>query len=374
VAAMDDPKGYYRLLEVPPGASQEEIKKSYRRLARTYHPDANPGNPEAEEHFKLVNEAYAVLGDPEKRSQYDRFGTVGNGTGGYGPFRGQDPFSDMFGDFFETFMGGGQRARANAPRQGSDLEAEVRISLREAAKGTTRTVAVSRREKCERCGGTGAEPGTKAENCPNCGGRGQVEQSARTPFGQFVTVVPCARCGGTGRVLSNPCHDCSGQGQKRTRREIEVRIPSGVDTGNRLRVNGGGDAGINGGPPGDLFVHIEVEPDPLFIRDGNDLHTQAVISFPQAVLGCQVEIPTLDGAEKKDLPPGTRPGDTFRLKGKGMPKLRGGGRGDLVVHVDVDIPRNLTDRARHLVEELAEEMGTPVQPSSFLDRLKTWLS
>ncbi len=374
MAAMDDPKGYYRLLEVPPGASQEEIKKSYRRLARTYHPDANPGNPEAEEHFKLVNEAYAVLGDPEKREQYDRFGTVGNGMGGYGPFRGQDPFSDMFGDLFETFMGGGQRARANAPRQGSDLEAAVRISLKEAASGTIRKVAVSRREQCDRCGGSGAEPGTKAENCPNCGGRGQVEQAARTPFGHFVTVVPCARCGGTGRVIPTPCTECSGQGLKKTRREIEVRIPSGVDTGNRLRVNGGGEAGINGGPPGDLFVHIEVEPDPLFIRDGNDLHTQTVISFPQAVLGCQVEIPSLDGTEKKELPAGTRPGDTFRLKGKGMPRLRGGGRGDLIVHVDVDIPRNLTEKARHLVEELAEEMGTPVQPPGFLDRLKTWLS
>jgi molecular chaperone DnaJ len=374
LAAVDDPKGFYRLLEVPAGASQDEIKKSYRKLARMYHPDANPGNPEAEEHFKLVNEAYAVLGDPEKREQYDRFGTVGNGGGGYGPFSGQDPFGDIFGDLFDTFMGGGSRARANAPRQGSDLEVSLNVSLREAAAGVTKKVNVARRERCEKCGGTGAQPGTHAESCRDCGGRGQVEQAARTPFGQFVTVVPCARCGGTGRVIKSPCTECRGEGQKRVKRELEVRVPPGVDTGVRLRVNGGGEAGINGGPPGDLYVHLEVEPDPLFIRDGNDLHTQSVVSFPQAVLGCQVEVSTLYGLEKKDLPAGTRPGDTFRLKGKGMPRLRGGGRGDLIVHVDVDVPKNLTEKAKKLVEDLASEMGTPVQPAGFLDRLKTWLS
>ncbi len=372
--AVDDPKGYYRLLEVSPGSSQEEIKKSYRKLARKYHPDANQGNPEAEEHFKLVNEAYAILGDAEKRAQYDRFGTVGNGSGGYGPFTGQDPFGDIFGDIFETFMGGGTRARPNAPRQGNDIEASLSVTLREAAAGVSRTVTVNRRERCENCGGTGAQPGTTVEQCRDCGGRGQVEQAARTPFGQFVTVVPCARCRGTGNVINSPCQECRGEGQKRVKREIEVRIPAGVDTGVRLRVNGGGEAGQNGGPPGDLYVHLEVEADELFIRDGNDLHTQAVISFPQAVLGCQVDVPTLDGSEKKDLPGGTRPGDTFRLKGKGMPRLRGGNRGDLVVHIDVDVPRNLSDKARSLVEELASEMGTPVQTAGILDRLKTWLS
>jgi molecular chaperone DnaJ len=201
-----------------------------------------------------------------------------------------------------------------------------------------------------------------------------VEQAARTPFGQFVTVVPCARCGGTGRVIKTPCSECGGQGQKKAKREIEVRIPPGVDTGNRLRVNGGGEAGFNGGPPGDLYVHVEVKSDSHFIRDGNDLHTQSVISFPQAVLGCQVEVPTLDGVEKKDVPAGTRPGDTFRLKGKGMPRLRGGGHGDLIVHVDVDIPKNLTEKSKTLIEELASEMGTPIQSSGFLERLKTWLS
>ena len=374
MAAVDDPKGFYRLLEVPQGASQEEIKKSYRKLARTYHPDANPGNPEAEEHFKLVNEAYAVLGDPEKREQYDRFGTAGNGAGGYGPFTGQDPFGDIFGDIFETFMGGGARTRPNAPRQGNDLEVSLNISLREAAAGVSKTVSVTRRERCESCGGSGAQAGTKPETCPDCGGRGQVEQAARTPFGQFVTVVPCARCRGTGRMIKTPCAECRGEGQKRVKREIEVRVPPGVDTGVRLRINNGGEAGANGGPPGDLYVHLEVESDPLYIRDGNDLHTQSVVSFPQAVLGCQVEVPTLDGSERKDLPAGTRPGDTFRLKGKGMPRLRGGGRGDLIVHVDVDVPKNLSEKAKNLVEELAAEMGTPVQPSGFLDRLKTWLS
>lgn len=374
MAAVDDPKGYYRLLEVQPDAAQDDIKKSYRKLARSYHPDANPGNPEAEEHFKLVNEAYAVLGDPEKREQYDRFGTTGNGAGGYGPFSGQDPFGDIFGDLFGTFMGGNARARANAPRQGGDIEVPLQVSLREAASGVSKTVTVARKESCGTCGGTGAEPGTTPEPCKECGGRGQVEQAARTPFGQFVTVAPCARCGGTGRVIKTPCRECGGKGQKRVKREIEVRVPPGVDTGLRLRINGGGEAGMNGGPPGDLYVQLEVEEDPLFIRDGNDLHTQAVISFPQAALGCQLDVRTLDGLEKKDLPPGTRPGDTFRLKGKGMPRLRGGGRGDLVVHVDVDVPKNLSEKAKGLVEELAVEMGTPVQPSGFFDRLKTWLA
>jgi molecular chaperone DnaJ len=358
-------KDYYEILGVPRNASPDEIKKAYRKLARKYHPDANQGNADAEKKFKEINEANDVLSDAKKKAQYDQFGFAGDIPQG-GGFGGGDPFGgmggDIFGDIFDSFFGGRGRSRTapNAPRRGSDLEMSMRITLETAYKGVSREVEVPREENCPRCSGSGAEPGTGVETCSGCGGSGQVERVSSTPFGQMVQVVPCVQCKGTGKVIKTPCTECRGHGRVRRSRKLDVKIPPGVDTGTRLRIGGEGEGGKNGGPPGDLFILLEVTPDSRFEREGADLHTKVDIAIPQAALGATVSIPTFNGLEKLDIPAGTQPGSVLRIKNRGMPKLRGSGNGDLHIHVRVSVPRNLSDTAKKLLTDLAVEMKVEV--------------
>ena len=375
-------KEYYQVLDVPRDASAEDIKKAYRKLVRKYHPDTNPGNREAESRFKEIGEAYEVLSDPQKRAQYDQFGYVGDMPGGgAGPFGGGggEPFGDIFGDIFDSFFGGGGAGRsrtrnANAPRRGADLEMELACTLEEVFAGAPKEVQIPRWEGCKRCGGNGAEPGTSVETCSACGGRGHVEHAQRTPFGQFVSVVPCTRCGGKGKVISAPCKSCGGDGRTRHRHRVDVRVPPGADTGTRLRMTGEGEIGANGGPPGDLYLVITLAEHPRFLREGDTLHAQVSVAFPQAALGSAAEISMLDGSvERLEIPAGSQPGDVIRLKGKGMPRLRGNGRGDLLAHLKVEVPRELTEKQRSLLSALAQEMNVPVEENEgFLEKLKGW--
>lgn len=365
-------KDYYEILGVGRDASQEEIKRAYRKLVRQYHPDANPGNKEAEERFKLINEAYEVLSDPQKKAQYDQFGFVGDvpPQGGEGPwdFGG---FGDLFGDLFGDFFGGfGSRRDARAPQRGMDLEMPLTVTLREAAFGASKVVYIPRWENCRTCGGSGAAPGTSPERCPHCGGKGQVESRSRSPFGEFVTVRTCPHCGGSGYVIKNPCKECGGRGKTRVRHKVEVNIPPGIDTGMRLRIRGEGEEGRNGGPPGDLYLVIEVEEDPVFKRQGDDLHVRVEVPFPIAALGGKISVPTLEGEEEMEINPGTQSGSIKRLKGLGMPRQRGSGRGDLIAHINIAVPRNLTDKQRALIEALAMEMDVPIKASGLFDKIK----
>jgi len=370
----------YRILSVTRDASQAEIKKAYRQLVHEFHPDTNKNNPAAEEKFKKINAAYSVLGDPEKRARYDQFGTAEGGQNPFGGFEGGfggGGFGDLFGDLFEQVFGagmGGRRADPNAPRRGPDLEMGVRVSLLEAANGATHNLEIPRWDACTTCGGSGAKPGTSPKTCGQCGGRGQVETVQRTPFGQFMSVSACPRCHGKGKIIQDRCTECGGRGQIRQNHKVEVKIPAGVEFGTRLRIAGEGENGLNGGPHGDLFLVIDVEKHKDFEREGGDLHSRLTLTYPQAVLGASLEIPTLiDGNEKIDVPPGTAHGRVLKVKGRGMPRLRGPrGRGDLYVHVFVDIPKKLTDKQKELILELAKEMATPTRTGEegFFDKFK----
>ncbi|MDR2529213.1 MAG: molecular chaperone DnaJ [Synergistaceae bacterium] len=355
----------YQILGVARDASQAELKKAYRQLVRQYHPDTNKDNPEAEEKFKKINAAYSVLSDPEKRARYDQFGATDSGGGN--PFEGgfAGGFGDIFGDLFEQVFGGGMGGRRfdpNAPRRGADLEMNVRVTLLEAANGAARNLEIPRWDSCPTCRGTGAKPGTSPKTCGTCGGRGQVESVQRTPFGQFASVNTCPQCQGGGKVIQERCEECGGRGQVRKTHQVEVKVPPGVETGTRLRVTGEGEGGLNGGQRGDLFLVIEVQRHKDFEREGGDLHSRLVLTYPQAVLGASIEASTLiDGQEKIDVPPGTAHGRVLKLRGKGMPRLRGPrGRGDLYLHVFIDVPSKLTDKQRELVTALAKEMNVPV--------------
>ena len=352
----------YQILGVARDASQAEIKKAYRQLVRQYHPDTNRNNPEAEEKFKKINAAYSVLSDPEKRSRYDQFGTT---EGGGNPFEGgfSGGFGDLFGDLFEQVFGSAMGRRdASAPRRGMDLEMGVRITLLEAANGVTRNLDILRWDTCPHCHGTGSKPGTTPQTCTACGGRGQVETVQRTPFGQFVSVNTCPRCQGECKIILERCEECEGSGQVRRNHKVEFKIPAGVETGTRLRITGEGEGGLNGGSRGDLFLVMEVEQHKDFERGGGDLHSRLILTYPQAVLGTSMEVQTLiDGKEKIDIPAGTVHGRVFKIKGKGMPRLRGArGRGDLYVRVSIDVPSKLTDKQKELILELAKEMQVPV--------------
>ncbi|MCK9341350.1 MAG: molecular chaperone DnaJ [Synergistaceae bacterium] len=372
-------KDYYEILGVGRGASADEIKKAYRKLTRKYHPDANPGDAEAEKKYKEINEANEVLSDPQKRTQYDQFGYVGDmppggDFGGFGgPGFGGADFGDLFGDLFGSAFGGSGRRSVdpNAPRRGNDLEYTMQISLEDAFRGVTKKIEVPRLETCPHCGGSGAEPGTKVETCPTCGGRGQVQQTVNTPFGQMAQVTVCPTCHGKGKVVKTPCRECKGQGRVRKQHSVDVKIPAGIDTGIRLRVSSQGEAGINGGPSGDLFLLIEVKPDRRFQRKGDDLNTSVDIKYPQAALGCEVKIETFDGFETLDIPAGTQPGSKLRIKGRGMPRLRGKGSGDMNILVKVTISKDPSAKERELLEQIAKEMKVTVKnKEGFFDKIK----
>lgn len=363
----------YKVLGVPRDASAADIKKAYRQLVRKHHPDANPGNREAEEQFKKINQAYEVLSDSNKRNQYDQFGTIGDMPGGGSPFEGFGGMGDIFGDIFDSVfggLGGRRRASPDAPRRGSDLEMEVDVTLLEAATGAVKEFLIPRLDSCATCGGTGAKAGTSPEACSRCGGRGQVESRQQTPFGQFVSLNTCPSCNGSGKIIRDKCPDCAGLGRVRTQHKVEVKIPPGVDTGTRLRITGEGEPGVNGGPSGDLYLAVSVQDHPDFRREGGDLHTGVVITFPQAALGCTVKVPTLYGDhELLDIPPGTQPGKVFTIRGEGVPRLRGPrGKGDLFAHVTVDVPTKLTEKERALLEELAREMKVEVEDTGVFSK------
>jgi molecular chaperone DnaJ len=347
-------KDYYTILGVSRDASEEEIKKNYRKIAMQYHPDRNPGDKGAEEKFKLVSEAYEVLRDPEKRDIYDRYGMEGLKGTGFTGFRGFEDIFSAFGDIFEDFFGfgTGQRRRARA-RPGADLRYDLKISFLDAAFGKEVELEIPRSVTCEVCQGSGARPGTYPAQCPICRGTGQVTHSQ----GFFTISTTCSQCRGEGRHIPSPCKECHGLGRVRKSKKIQVQIPPGVDTGSKLRIRGEGEAGERGAPSGDLFVFIYVEPHDFFSRDGDDVVCQVPISISQAALGGEIELPTLSSTRTLKIPRGTESGDLLRLKGEGFPRLRSHGRGDQIIQVVVKIPKNLTKRQEELLREF-EEIGT----------------
>ncbi len=366
---------YYAILEVSREATAAEIKKAYRRLAMKYHPDRNPGNKEAEEKFKEIQRAYDVLSDEQKRAAYDRYGHAGvDGAAAGAGAAGFDDFAEAFSDIFGDLFGGGRRGRSQVYR-GADLRYQLEITLEEAAHGTTKTLRIPTTETCDTCHGTGARPGTQPRVCPTCGGVGQV----RMQQGFFSIQQTCPECHGSGSIVADPCPDCGGAGRVRRTRTLEVKIPAGIDTGMRLRQSGYGEAGINGGPPGDLYVEIRIKPHPIFQREGDDLHCEMPISITTAALGGEIDVPTLDGIAKLRIPPGTQTGKVFRLRGKGIRNVRNQGVGDLLCHVVGETPVNLTERQKELLrefEEIAHENAERHNPrsKSWFDRMREFFT
>ena len=355
---------FYELLGVSRDATPEDIKKAYRRKAREHHPDANHGDPEAEARFKELSVAYEVLSDPDRRQQYDLYGEAGVGGGAAGDPFGGAGFGDIFDAFFggnSPFGGGGGRTRGpSGPPRGADLEQSVEIDFREAVFGVQKDVTVRTAVACEICEATGAAPGTSAQGCPECAGTGQVRRVRQSILGQMVTAAPCPRCGGTGLIIPEPCGGCDGEGRKVDDRTYTVDVPAGVDTGSTLRLSGRGAVGPRGGPAGDLYVHLRVEPDARFSRDGDDLSAIVDLSPSQAALGTEVAFETLDGVEDLKIPAGTQSGDVVRLKNLGVPHVRGRGRGDLRVRYVVRTPSDLSDEEEELYRRLAELRGDAV--------------
>ncbi|MDY4447869.1 molecular chaperone DnaJ [Gemmiger sp.] len=359
---MAEKRDYYEVLGIGKNATDAEIKSAYRKLAKKYHPDLNPGDKTAEEKFKEVNEANDVLSDPEKRKRYDQFGfagvdpNYGAGQGGYGGgfgggFGGAggvdlgDIFGDLFGGGFGGF-GGSSRANPNAPRKGHDIQASVILTFEEAAHGCTKKVTLNRQQTCPDCNGSGCEPGSSPETCTQCNGRGYVVTQQRTPFGVMQSQQPCPHCGGRGTIIKNPCKTCRGTGKTSARKTLEVRIPAGIDDDQNIALRGQGDAGTNGGPAGDVIVHVTVKTDNVFERDGYDVYVRVPITYSQAVLGAEIEVPTVDGKVAQKIPEGTQSGTKFRLRGQGIQYLNGRGRGDQYVIVDVEIPKKLNRTQR----------------------------
>ena len=363
---------YYEVLEVNRNASGTEIKKAYRRMAIQYHPDKNPGDKQAEEKFKELSEAYAVLSDAQKRATYDQFGHAGvNGAGGFssGGFDfGGGGFEDVFGDIFGDIFGGGSR-RGSRGQRGDDLRYNLTISFEEAAFGTEKNLQLPRKQACETCNGSGARPGTEAQTCSTCRGAGQV----RYQQGFFTMTRPCPDCRGKGKIIADPCPDCHGTGQVKSKRTVALKVPPGVEDGIRLKLSSEGDAGAQGGPPGDLYVVLSVEEHPIFSRDGQDVICEIPISFVQAAMGCDLQVPTLEGKLNLKVPAGTQTGKVFKLSGKGIVALQGHHRrGDQLVVLKVEVPTKLNSRQKELLEEFAKESGEDIHPQgkSFFDKMK----
>ena len=361
----DNKRDYYEVLGLQKGASEEEIKKAYKKLARKYHPDMNPGDKEAEEKFKEVNEANEVLSDPEKKARYDQFGFAGvdpsYGAGAGGAYGGgmDFDFGDL-GDIFGSFFGGGfggSRANPNAPQRGESLRTSVSITFEEACFGCEKDVIIERVEQCDECRGSGCEKGTTAEVCAECGGRGVVQRRQQTPLGFMASTAPCPKCGGRGKIIHKPCKTCGGRGQVRKRKTIKVSIPAGIDNGQTISLRGQGNAGKNGGSAGDLLIVVAVRPHDIFRREGTSILCEAPITFAQAALGAELEIPTIDGKVKYTIPEGTQSGTTFRLKGKGVPGMGGRARGDQYVTVYIETPRNLNREQKAALKKFSELLG-----------------
>ena len=380
----DEKRDYYSVLGVDRDVSEEDLKKAYRKAAKKYHPDLHPGDKQAEKNFKEVNEAYEVLSNKEKRARYDQFGHAGvdpnfnpggSGFGGDG-FGDFGDLGDIFSSFFGGFGGGGRQANPNAPRRGGDVSANVNISFEEAANGCKKTVKVPKVDACDVCHGSGCEAGTSAKTCPVCHGSGRVTSVQRTPFGQMQTQTVCHNCGGRGKIIDKPCKKCAGKGRIRHTVEREIDIPAGIDDGQVLNVRSGGDAGINGGPSGDLHVSVNVRPHPIFNREGYDVHCEIPITFAQAALGDEITVPTLDGKVKFQIHEGTQPGDEFKLRGKGIRRLNYPGRGDQYVKIIVEVPKDLSKDQKAKIKEfdsLTNDKNYKKQ-KTFLDKVKQFFS
>jgi molecular chaperone DnaJ len=367
---MHGKRDYYEVLEVSRNAGQDEIKRAYRRLARQYHPDVNPGDKVAEERFKEINEAYEVLSDVEKRTRYDRFGHAGLQGGGFGDYTGFGGFGPFGGidEIFESFFGTTRR-RTTKHRRGADLRYDLTITFEEAVFGCEKELEVSRLETCPRCRGSGAEPGTTPTRCPQCNGTGEVRRVQQSILGSFVNVTTCPRCRGEGEVVITPCSECGGQKRVSTTRHLTVKIPPGVDNGIQIRLAGEGEAGISSGQSGNLYVVLSVQPHPYFRRQDNDVILELAINVAQAALGDKIKVPTLDGEEELVIPAGAQTGKVFRLRGKGVPYLRRNGRGDQLVIVKVAIPTTLTPEQKKLFQELSKTLGREVIPQEEKDLL-----
>ncbi len=386
---MADERDYYEVLGVQKGASEDEIKKAFKKQARKYHPDLHPDDKECEEKFKELNKAYDVLSDADKRQRYDQFGHAGvdpnygggDGnpfTGGFGGGFGFDDLGDLFGSFFG---GGGRSSRrnVNAPRRGQDITANVNLSFMEACEGKKHEIKINRMEKCPDCHGTGSADGTAKSTCPECNGMGSVKVTQRTPFGAISTSKTCSKCNGSGTVNTNPCQKCGGTARVRTQKNISVDIPAGIDDGQVLRVGGQGDAGLNGGPSGDLNVMVSVRPHPIFERQGSDIHCEIPITFTQAALGDEITVPTIDGKVKYTIAEGTQTGTVFRLKGKGVKRLRRSDRGDQYVKVIIEVPRNLDKKQKELLKAFSDSMeksenNNYQKRKGFFEKMKEMLS
>lgn len=379
---MATKRDYYEVLGLKKGAGDAEIKKAYRQMAKKYHPDVNPGDKQAEENFKEVNEAYEVLSDANKRARYDQFGheQPGMGGGGYSGFDGFGGFGGGgggfggFDDIFSAFFGGGAAggARNNGPVQGDDLRYDITITFEEAAKGCSKEINLTRHEECKTCHGSGAKEGTQPQTCTACKGTGQVRVTQNTPIGRIQNVRTCDACHGSGKVIKEPCAKCGGKGQVRTTKKRTIKIPAGIDNGQVIRVSGQGEPGLRGGPSGDLQVLVRVRPHKFFVRSGNDLHLKMPISLTQAALGAEIDVPTLDAPVKYQVPEGTQPGTVFRIKGQGIPSLRGGNKGDLFIEMNVEVPKKLSEKQKDLLRQFE---GTVTgkeyeQKKSFIDRVK----
>lgn len=381
---MPDKRDYYEVLGVSKGCSEDELKKAYRQMAKKYHPDLNPGDKEAEMHFKEVNEAYEVLSDPQKRSRYDQFGHAGvdpsYGAGGGAAYgTGGFDFGDI-GDIFDSFFGGsgfgfGGSTRTrdpNAPIRGNNVSASLALSFMEAAKGCKKEVSIPHLEQCAACSGTGAKAGSHAETCPDCGGSGQVRVSQRTPLGVIQTVKPCSKCSGKGKIITQPCPDCRGMGRVRRQKKLEVSVPAGIDDGQTFVLRGQGDSGLNGGPAGDVNITVSVRPDPLFERDGFDVWCDIPLTFTQAALGDEITVPTIDGKVSYNVPDGTQPGTVFRLRNKGIQYVGGRGRGDQYVRVNIEVPKNMSGKQKEALRDFEKLMNDRnyEKRKGFFDKLK----
>lgn len=376
----EEKRDYYEVLGVQKGASDDEIKKAYRKTAKKYHPDLHPDDKEAEEKFKECNEAYEVLSDPQKKARYDQFGFAGvnpnygagqGGAGGYG-FDGDIDLGDIFSSFFGGGFGGFGGKNPNAPQRGRDIQITVSLTFEEAAKGCKKEVEVPKIEDCSECGGTGAAKGTSPKTCPDCGGRGVVNVQSRTAFGVMSTQRTCSTCGGRGKIIEHPCQKCAGKGKVRRKNRITVDIPAGIDEDRIINMRGYGDSGFNGGPAGDLKVVVDIKPHPHFKRDGYNVWYEKHVSFVEAALGAELQVPTLDGNVKYTMPAGTQPNDVFKLKGKGIQRLNSVGRGDQLVRIIVDIPKSLTHEQKELLMQFDKDYTPPKNPAKegFFDKFK----